>query len=144
MTESSQETGCSSLCDQGPSDWAGCSVARLEKSPLKHQKAPHASPTPFLGRSFKKRKAAAFSTSYTCHSSRVRKACCCCCHFSCVCDHIHGSPPGSSVPGILQARILVKGKDGPCLKSCLKCRFLGPVPGSGIQLSLGQPKALHS
>ena len=36
--------------------------------------------------------------------------CCCCCHVTSVvltlCDHIDGSPPGSSVPGILHTRTL--------------------------------------
>ena len=34
--------------------------------------------------------------------------CCCCCRFSRVwlCDPIDGSPPGSAIPGILQARTL--------------------------------------
>ena len=37
-------------------------------------------------------------------------SCCCCCHVTSVvltlCDHIDGSPPGSSVPGILHTRTL--------------------------------------
>ena len=40
----------------------------------------------------------------------TRVCCCCCCYFTSVgltlCDPIDGSPPGSPVPGILQARTL--------------------------------------
>ena len=44
-----------------------------------------------------------------CHSVSLQIPCCyCCCRFSRVrlCDPIDGSPPGSPVPGILQARTL--------------------------------------
>ena len=45
-----------------------------------------------------------------CLSSIKRSCCCCCCLVSqscpTLCDPMDCSPPGSSVPGILQARIL--------------------------------------
>lgn len=74
MTESSQGTGCSSLCRRGLCDWAGCSVARLEKKPFKKSKN-HTPPlAPSSCRGFRNRRATALGTSHTCHSSRSRKA----------------------------------------------------------------------
>ena len=40
--------------------------------------------------------------------SKIYISCCCCCfsHVPTLCDPIDGSPPGSPIPGILQARTL--------------------------------------
>ena len=48
-----------------------------------------------------------FSPALKVPESLFSEVCCCCCHFSVqLCDPIDSSPPGSSVPGILQARTL--------------------------------------
>ena len=79
--------------------WTGC--ISLQSSPRDSQEP---SPTP----QFKSINSSAFSFLYSptltsMHAAAAAKSCQSC---PTLCDPIDGSPPGSSVPGILQARIL--------------------------------------
>ena len=64
-------------------------------------------------------------------------------HFSCVqlCDPIDGSPPGSSVPGILQARIL-QWVAISFSNACMPAKSLQSCPTDSVQPYGQQPSRL--
>ena len=111
----------------------GLLCGRARKKPFKApKKTPHASPPPSLAEVSKREKQrflapptpaiVAGSGRPAAAAAKSLQSC------PTPCDPIDGSPPGSSVPGILQAGILVKGKEWALPEELFKMKIPGPCP----------------